>query len=201
MTEGSPKKFPKGLIISFVTLAIFAFLMIFGLKHNPNFNPSQLIGKKAPSFQAPLATGKLFSYDSAESSSHWTLINFWSSSCYVCREEAKDLEDFYKTVTLTKVTNPLLLSVNIQDDSPTIFQWQKDFAQTFPVIRDTKGFISVDYGVTGTPETFFIDPNNVVRFRVAGMVNKNLILKFIQWLTEHPKANESDAVRFLASGT
>ena len=192
------KKYFKGLFISLSVLFVFALLMIFGLKHNPNFNPSELIGKQAPYFEAPLASGNLFQFNSEKTETHWTVINFWSSSCYICREEAHELQNFYQDVSQAKKTNPQFLSVNIEDNSSTILQWQKDYSQTFPVIQDTKGLISVNFGVTGTPETFFISPNHIVRFRVAGSVNKNLILNFITWLNNNPAATESQSAFYLS---
>ncbi|MBX9839175.1 MAG: redoxin domain-containing protein, partial [Silvanigrellaceae bacterium] len=68
---------------------------------------------------------------------------------------------------------------------------------TFPVVQDTKGLISIQYGVTGTPETFFIDKNSVVRYRIAGPVNKNIILKFIDWLEKNPNSSQDDATKAL----
>lgn len=166
------KKSYRGLIISTVVVCVFAFLMVFGLKHNPNFTPSQLVGKPAPDFTAPLSTGQSFQLKTLATANNWKVINFWSSSCYVCRDEARELQDFYQSVSLANTNNPQFLSVNIQDNTNAIKQWQKDFSQNFPVIEDLQGLISVNYGVTGTPETFFIDPNNTVRYRIAGAVNK-----------------------------
>ncbi|MES2615042.1 MAG: TlpA disulfide reductase family protein [Bdellovibrionota bacterium] len=194
-----PPKNRRNLFLAISIVAVFAFLMIFGLKHNPNFTPSQLVGKRAPSFTAQLSTGNQFQFKTNEQSNSWTILNFWSSSCYVCREEAPELQSFYQTVTLMNKNNPQFLSVNIQDDTKSILEWQKSFSQTFPVMEDTKGLISVDYGVTGTPETFFIDPNRIVRYRLAGAVNKKLILKFVNWLSKNPTATESEAVKTLIS--
>lgn len=191
------KKSHRNLIISFAVVIVFALLMIFGLKHNPNFTPSQLVGKEAPSFKASLTTGVSFDYSKEKYKGKWVVINFWSSSCYVCREEAHDLQDFYQTVSLSKKYNIQFLSINIQDTSKDIVQWQRDFSQNFPVIEDSKGLISVNYGVTGTPETFFIDPSNTVRYRIAGAVNKKMILNFIHWLHNHPMATESESAQGL----
>ena len=189
------KKSYRNLIISILVVAIFAFLMIFGLKHNPNFTPSQLIGKNAPAFSAQLSSGEAYNFKPNSNQKSWSVLNFWSSSCYVCRDEAHELQEFYKTVSLVNKNNPQFLSINIQDDTNAILQWQKDFSQTFPVIEDSKGLISVDYGVTGTPETFFIDPNNIVRYRVAGAVNKKIILNFIDWLNKNPQATETESAK------
>lgn len=169
----------KNLLISFFVVSTFALLMAFGLRRNPNFNPSQLVGKSAPQITAPLLQGGEFKSSERFSKGTWVVVNFWTSSCFVCREEAPDMEKFYRT-TLEKSDVPMqFVSINIQDNEQTISTWQKNYQQTFPVVQDKRGSISLDYGVTGTPETFFIDPKGVVLHRIAGGVSQATILKTI----------------------
>ena len=189
--------YKKNLIISGFILAFFMSLMIYALKQDPNFNPSQLVGTKAPQFIAPIAQGGDFNSENYFNQKRWVVVNFWSSFCIICRNEAPEMEDFYQTVSLKKVTNPNFFSINIQDDKNSIEQWQKNYKQTFPVIQDIKGLISVRYGVTGTPETFFIDPSSFVRYRIAGEVNKKIILNFISWLDKNPNASQDEATKAL----
>ena len=187
----------KTLIISGIILAFFMFLMIYALKQDPNFNPSQLVGEKAPSITEPIAQGGTFDSSNTFNKGRWVIVNFWSSFCYVCRSEAPEIENFYQTVSLKSPSNPNFISINIQDDKETIAQWQSNFKQTFPVVQDLKGLISIRYGVTGTPETFFIDPNSIVRYRVAGALNKRIILNFISWLDKNPNASQDEATKAL----
>lgn len=187
----------KILIISGIILAFFMSLMIYALKQDPNFNPSQLVGEKAPPISASLAQGGSFDSNNSFNKGRWIIVNFWSSFCIVCRSEAPEIEDFYQTVSLKSSNNPNLVSINIQDDKETIAQWQSNYKQTFPVIQDLKGLISIRYGVTGTPETFFIAPNSTVRYRVAGPLNKKIILNFIDWLDKNPRASQDEATNAL----
>lgn len=185
----------KGLMISGVILAFFLFLMIYALKQDPNFNPSQLVGETAPPISAPLAKGGEFDSNNAFRKGRWVIVNFWSSFCTVCRGEASEIETFYQTVTLKNPENPNIISINIQDDKETIAQWQSNYRQSLPVIQDLKGLISLRYGVTGTPETFFIDPKSIVRYRAAEPLNTNMILNFISWLDKNPHASQGDATK------
>jgi cytochrome c biogenesis protein CcmG/thiol:disulfide interchange protein DsbE len=165
------KRRNKNLLISLVVLFVFAFLMIFGLKHNPNFTPSQLLNKSAPIFEAEVSDGSWFQFQNILSQKKWVVVNFWSSSCIVCREEADELEKFYKNYSF----QVQFVSVNIEDSLESVQSWQKNYAQTFPVVLDKKGLISVSYGVTGTPETFLIDPEGKVRKRIAGSVDEKYL--------------------------
>lgn len=187
----------KTLLILGSILIFFMFLMIYALKQDPNFTPSQLVGDKAPVITASVAQGGSFNSDNTFNKGKWVILNFWSSYCVVCRSEAPEIENFYQTVSLTDPKNPSLVSINIQDDKETIAQWQNNYNLTFPVVQDLKGLISIQYGVTGTPETFFIDPNSVVRYRIAGSVSKKMILKFINWLEKNPTASQDDATKAL----
>lgn len=194
----SKNKFSKKtLIITGIFLFFFMLLMIYSLKQDPNFTPSQLVGRNAPNFSANIAQGGNFNSLNTFNKGRWVIVNFWSSVCIICRREAPELEFFYKTVTLANINYPDFISINIQDNKETILQWQTNYQQTFPVIQDIDGLISIRYGVTGTPETFFIDPKSTVRFRVAGTLNKNIILDFITWLENNPNANQNDATKAL----
>jgi cytochrome c biogenesis protein CcmG, thiol:disulfide interchange protein DsbE len=187
----------KNLFISGIVLVFFLSLMIYALKQDPNFNPSQLVGEKAPAISASIAQGGTFHSSDTFNEGRWVIVNFWSSFCYVCRGEAPEIENFYQTVSLKNKRNPNFISINIQDDKETIDQWQRDYKQTIPVIQDIKGLISIRYGVTGTPETFFIDPNSIVRYRVAGALNKRIILNFISWLEKNPNVSQDKATKAL----
>ncbi|APJ02693.1 TlpA family protein disulfide reductase [Silvanigrella aquatica] len=187
----------KSLIISAAILSFFLALMIYALKQDPNFTPSQLVGEQAPTISAPVAQGGSFNSQDIFHHNRWVVVNFWSSYCNVCRNEAPEIENFYQTVTLKSNENPYFLSINIQDDKETIKQWQNNYKQSFPVIQDEQGLISLKYGVTGTPETFFIAPDSTVKYRVAGQVSKDFILNFIAWLEKHPTASQEEATKAL----
>jgi len=183
----------KPLLISLVAFAIFMGLMLFGLKQNANFTPSALVGKPVPEFDANLFPIGKFNSSTIGKNHTWTVVNFWASTCYVCRQEANELEQFYQQVSLANQDAPQFVSVNIQEDFATVADWQRTYSQTFPVILDADGHISILFGVTGTPETFLIDRDGIVRYRIAGAVSTNFILHFIQWFEQNPNASEHDA--------
>lgn len=167
--------------------------MLFGLKQNSSFTPSTLVGKTVPEFELNLyPIGKLDS-NSFKNQERWTIINFWASSCYVCKSEAPELQAFYENVTLANKTSPQLISINIQENIERVHEWQQMFHQTFPVLLDRDGHVSILFGVTGTPETFFVDPHGIVRYRIAGAVSTNFILNFIKWFEKNPNASEEEA--------
>jgi len=194
------KKSRMPLFISGGVVAVFLALMLYAMSHDPNALPSQLVGKPAPAFSAPIAQGGAFQLQEVSGKGRWVVINFWTTSCIVCREEAPELERFYRSVSLGTEKGPLFVSVNIQDTPENIMGWNRDYRLTFPVVADRAGKISLDYGVTGTPETFFVDPQGTVRHRVAGSVDGDSILRFIDWLEKNPGAGAGEAMQgFVAS--
>jgi len=182
------------LYAALAALVIFTGLMIYALNRDANFVPSQLVGKPAPTFVANTAQGTSFDFASLAGKGRWVVINFWSTTCVVCRVEAPELERFWRE-DASRPDSPIqFLSVNIQDDIKDILNYQKDFSLSFPVVADQTGKISLDYGVYGTPETFFISPEGVVRHRVAGEVDRNTILAFVDWLKNNPDISPGQAI-------
>ena len=196
------------LVWSAAGIATFLMLMVYAMTHDPNLLPSQLVGKTFPAVKADFAQGGQFDLAAVAGKGRWVILNFWSTSCVVCRAEAPELERIYQVSQAStqalqrndlglnaRVAAPLFVSINIQDNTPAIMDWIRNYRLTFPIVADKDGKISLDYGVTGTPETFFIDPDGNVRHRVAGEVDQSSIIRFIEWLEKNPLATSQDALR------
>ena len=64
----------------------------------------------------------------------------------------------------------VVLGVDIQDKPEAAKKFITDFSLTFPNGLDAVGKVSVDYGVYGVPETFFIDRRGRIRAKHVGAV-------------------------------
>jgi cytochrome c biogenesis protein CcmG/thiol:disulfide interchange protein DsbE len=187
-------KSKSGLYAALAGLLIFTGLMVYALNRDANYVPSQLVGKSVPLFAASTAQGSQFDLQSMLGQGRWIVINFWNTTCVVCRVEAPELERFWRENASKQGNEPFFVSVNIQDEIPDILRYQREFGLSFPVVADRAGKISLDYGVYGTPETFFIDPKGIVRHRVAGEVDRNTILAFVDWLEKNPAVSPLQAI-------
>ena len=194
------KKVSKSaLVISGLCIGLFLTLMIYAMTHDPNALPSQLVGKEYPNFTASLNPVGEINLSEVAGKKRWTVINFWNTTCIVCREEAPELERVYQTslnnssTTPDGIKFPTFISVNIQDTNDAITEYKRNFNLSYPVASDKIGKISLDYGVTGTPETFFIDPSGIVRHRVAGSVDMVGLTRFIDWLEKNPNTTSAQA--------
>jgi cytochrome c biogenesis protein CcmG, thiol:disulfide interchange protein DsbE len=86
----------------------------------------------------------------------WVLINFWASWCEPCRDEAPALEEFWRQHRDQNVT---VLGVNLDDTNRDGLEFIAEFGLSYPQLRDGDGRQwRDDYGMTGFPESFLVDP-------------------------------------------
>jgi cytochrome c biogenesis protein CcmG/thiol:disulfide interchange protein DsbE len=87
---------------------------------------------------------------------HWTLVNFWASWCQPCRAEAPVLERFWRQ---HQGQGTIVLGVNLDDNTGDATSFIHEFGVTYPQLRSADGAKwRDDYGMTGFPESFLIDP-------------------------------------------
>ena len=97
------------------------------------------------------------------------VVNFWASWCIPCKDEAPLLQETYEKY---KDQGLVVLGVDAQDFRQDARRFMKRFGVTYPVVYDGKGSTLGRWGVTGFPETFFVDrEGNVVGERIAGAVD------------------------------
>ena len=141
-------------------------LLAYGFRVSPRDIPSPLVGRPAPAFT--LATLGGAPLDVATQRGKVVVVNFWASRCYpACYEEAPVLERNWRGYRDRGV---VVMGVGIQDKREAAEKFVGDLGLTFPVAQDLKGTVSVDYGVYGVPETFFVDRQGRIRLKHVGAV-------------------------------
>ena len=112
------------------------------------------------------------------------MLNFWASWCYpACYEEAPVLERGWRTYRDRGV---VVLGVDIQDKDEAGRKFIRDFGLTFPNAPDPTGRVSVDYGVYGVPETFFIDRQGRIRVKHVSAVTEAVFRDTVEALLAEP---------------
>jgi cytochrome c biogenesis protein CcmG/thiol:disulfide interchange protein DsbE len=96
------------------------------------------------------------------------VLNFWASWCDPCRAEIGLLERRWRDVEPTGV---LVLGINQQDERDDALGFLADRGVTFPSVRDPGKETARDWGVTGTPETFFVSADGEVVAHVIGTIS------------------------------
>lgn len=141
-------------------------LLAYGFRTNPRDIPSPLVGRPAPALALTTFDGKPVSLEAGRGKVF--VVNFWASWCYpACYEEAPVLERAWRAYRERGV---VVLGVNIQDKEEAARKFMADFALTFPNAPDPSGKVSVDWGVYGVPETFFVDRAGRIRSKHVGAV-------------------------------
>ena len=163
-----------------IPLAALPVLLLlgYGFRTDPREIPSPLIGKPAAPFT-------LTSFDGAPLSlaalrGRVIVVNFWASWCYpACYEEAPALARAWEKY---KDRGLVMIGIDIQDKDEAARKFLAQFKHTFPNAPDPLGRVSVDYGVYGVPETFFIDRAGRVRWKHVGAVTDDLLRQRVETL-------------------
>lgn len=120
----------------------------------------------APGFVLP-RLGDPGSIDLATLRGRVVVINFWASWCVPCREEAVALEATWQRYRDRQV---VVLGVNVQDLMPEAERFLQQTKTTYPAVRDRDNSVYRAYGLTGVPETFFLNRAGQIIRKFPGAV-------------------------------
>jgi cytochrome c biogenesis protein CcmG/thiol:disulfide interchange protein DsbE len=95
------------------------------------------------------------------------VLNFWASWCGPCRDEMPLLQAGSKR---WQGKNVVFVGIDAKDVRDYARKFLARYGVTYPNVYDGKGSTIGRYGVTGYPETYFIDTTGKVRYRIAGPV-------------------------------
>jgi len=95
------------------------------------------------------------------------VLNFWASWCGPCRDEAPLLEE---AADRWRAKDVAFVGVDVKDFRGDARDFLARYGVTYPNVYDGKGSTIGRYGVTGYPETYFIDAEGRVRYRIAGPI-------------------------------
>jgi cytochrome c biogenesis protein CcmG/thiol:disulfide interchange protein DsbE len=157
-------------------------LLAYGFRLNPRDVPSPLVGRPAAAFTLDTLDGKPVALDALRG--QVVVVNFWASWCRpACYDEAPVLERNWRAY---RDRGLVVIGVGIQDTPQAARQFISTFSLTFPNVRDVAGKVSVDYGVYGVPETFFVDRRGRIRGKHVGAVTDDVFRDFADRLLAEP---------------
>jgi cytochrome c biogenesis protein CcmG, thiol:disulfide interchange protein DsbE len=141
-------------------------LLAYGFRVNPRDVPSPLIDRPAAAFQLQSFDGQPVSLSGQRG--RVIVLNFWASWCVpACYDEAPVLERGWRDYRDRGVA---VIGIDIQDTAEAARKFMANFGLSFPNAPDPDGRVSIDYGVYGVPETFFIDRDGRIRAKHVGAV-------------------------------
>lgn len=133
-----------------------------GFGKDPHALPeNSLGGKPAPLFTLNSLDGEAVSL--ADLKGTPVVINFWASWCGSCVGEHPNM---IKAATLYQ-GKVIFLGITHDDERANALRWLQRHGTGYPNLWDPGHLVGVDYGLTGVPETFFIDREGLIADKVA----------------------------------
>lgn len=161
MTDSADRALTSKRPLQAVALGLIAFLLVLlGLRVIANDHAAALAanveaGKAppAPQFTLPRLDGD-GSVSLAAFHGKVVLLNFWASWCIPCKREAGVMEAAWRR---WRGKGVVFLGVDAQDFSSDATRFVRAHGVTYLNLHDGAGGASAQYGVTGFPETWFVD--------------------------------------------
>jgi cytochrome c biogenesis protein CcmG/thiol:disulfide interchange protein DsbE len=172
----------RSLTVFLGVLAVVG-LLAFGLVKKSG--ASLDLGEKAPVSTLPKLDGhgdaSLTSYRG-----HWVLVNFWASWCLPCRDESPALQSFYRQHRADDFT---ILGVDTRDLSDDGKGFVDKYGVTYPQLRDGDGDYGHDFGTTGVPENFLVNPQGKLVVIRRGPIDGSYLDRYVAPLLKGTSEN------------
>jgi cytochrome c biogenesis protein CcmG/thiol:disulfide interchange protein DsbE len=162
----------RSVIAVLAVLAVVG-LLTFGLLSKGSSGVA--LGEAAPAAPLPRLEGG-GSGSLADYRGRWVLVNFWASWCLPCREEAPALESFQRRHGGDDFT---VLGIDSRDLSGDGRAFVRRYELSYPQLRDGDGGAAREFGTTGVPENFLVDPAGRVRLLVTGPVSEEYLDRYV----------------------
>ena len=139
-----------------------------GFGVNAEFGQVEVASDQAAEFSLDLMNGGTVTSSGLRGKA--VMVDFWSSWCPPCRQEAPVLAEVY----LEYKSQPVeFVGVDIWDEPSAAREHIARYGVTYPNGIDDEGIIAIDYGVIGLPEKFFISPDGRVVKKFVGPMNRS----------------------------
>ena len=96
------------------------------------------------------------------------VVNFWASWCIPCKEEAP----FLAAVAQAHRRDVAFLGIDIQDFESDARRFLKKLDVPYPSVRDGTPKTHTAYGLTGVPETYYVDAEGRIVEHAVGAVSR-----------------------------
>lgn len=162
----------KKILMAIIPLAVFFGLMallFINLSTHNEVLPSPLIGKQMPDFEHPtLYTNQTLTQDDFKGQPY--LLNVFGSWCPSCQYE-------HPLVTALADSGRIkVVGLNWKDETEDAKNWLERWGNPYhEILVDYVGNTAINLGVYGAPETFLIDAEGTIVYKIAGVLTQENI--------------------------
>ncbi len=167
------RNIPKGYLL---LVPIVGFLVVIGTATYKQSNAPQP-GEPVPDFTAPLLIGE-GDLALADLEGKPVVINFWASWCGPCKHEAPLLKEAHERYG----DRIEFLGIDIRDARSDALEFVETYDLDYTHVRDEDMRIYASYGLTGQPETFFVDDEGILVEHVAGPIEEDGLFRILDTL-------------------
>jgi cytochrome c biogenesis protein CcmG/thiol:disulfide interchange protein DsbE len=111
------------------------------------------------------------------------VLNFWASWCIPCKEEAP----YFAASARAHQGKVAFLGLDVQDFVPDARRFLEKLAVPYPSVRDGSPKTYSSYGLTGVPETYFIDAQGRAIEHAIGAMSRRELEASIDVLLAEPR--------------
>ena len=153
-------------------LALFVILLTyfsFGLQRDPSIIPTVLLDKPAPEFSLKPIEGYTEGFSTEDLRGEVSLVNIFGSWCVACRIEHPLL------MQLAEKGEIPIYGIDWKDKPGAGTAWLQRYGDPYTKVGDdASGRVSIEFGVTGAPETFIIDKAGRIRYKQIGPITPQI---------------------------
>jgi cytochrome c biogenesis protein CcmG/thiol:disulfide interchange protein DsbE len=127
---------------------------------------SPLVGRPAPDFALPDFAKPSQIVRQSDLRGQPYLLNVWASWCASCRVEHPVITDLALSGRIT------VIGYNYKDERAAAERWLRQLGNPYHrILVDESGRSAIEWGIYGTPETFLVDAEGIVRWKHVGPIS------------------------------
>ena len=165
VSKNSSKK--QIFFLAILILLVVLFVVGYAAKHRPVGKKIITTGDRAPEFRIPAPDGRSFSL--SDFKGKVVMVHFWATWCPPCVEELPILAKLYPQLMVNDFE---MLAVSVDEggaNAVATFMHQRNLR--VPVLLDPDRSVASLYGTYKFPETYIVDRQGIVQYKVIGPHN------------------------------